>query len=87
MTSSSLSISRSPRLRSALTSRSAASRTLRRTSPLAPSASSAARSSSSLFWRASASLSVLLRDPVALDLDLRLEGRQVAVAGLGVDAS
>ena len=66
-TSSSRSSSRWARSRSWRSSRSAPSRTLRRTSPLAPSASSAAMSSSSFFWRASTSASRLPSIRLRLD--------------------
>ena len=75
----------SARLRIWFISRSARSRTLRVTSDLAPSASSSARSASSFFWRASTSASRRVLDLLALDADLGLERRQVAVARLLVD--
>ena len=84
-TSSSWSSSRWARSRIWRSSRSAPSRTLRRTSPLAPSASRAAMSSSSFFWRVSASASRLSSMRLHLDAHRRLDGREVAVARVGVD--
>ena len=59
--------------------------TLRRTSALAPSASSSARSASSFLARASMSASRRLSTASLLHRDLGLERGQVAVAGLVVD--
>ena len=82
--SSSRSSSRWARSRSWRISRSPPSLTLRRTSLLAPSASSSARSASSFCARASRSASRRCLDPLALHAHLVLERGQVGVAQLGV---
>ena len=83
-TSSRRSISRWARSRSWRISRSPPSRTLRRTSDLAPSASSSARSASSFCWRASTSASRRSSRLRLLGADLGLDGREVAVPRLVV---
>ena len=84
-TSSRRSISRCDRSRTCFISRSAPSLTLRRASALAPSASRAARSSSSFLARSSIWVSRRLSRRLRSRSTLRLERGQVAVAGVLVD--
>src|SRR3978361_2143656 len=84
-TSSRRSISRWERSRSWRISRSPPSRTLRRTSDLAPSASSSARSASSFCWRGLDGGVAPALEVVLVGADLGLDGRQVAVTRLVVD--
>ena len=84
-TASSLSSSWVARRRICDISRSAPSRTLRRTSALAPSASSSARSPSRRLARSSISRVTTTLDLGLLVEDARLQARQVAVARLVVD--
>ena len=86
MTSSSRSISRWARSRSWRISRSPPSRTLRRTSLLAPSASSSARSASSFLARASMSESRFFSSVDFSALISASRRGQVAVPRVGVDA-
>ena len=84
-TSSRRSISRCARSRSCFISRSAPSRTLRRASALAPSASSVREVLLELLGAVLDGAVATLLEALALEVDLALERGQVAVAGVLVD--